>query len=180
MERWLMTNGRFTVYGFKPYGALLVNWLRNNMAPRCYWVRFVTSPNATCSQFKLLSKIKMRRDAHLTHFNRPRSCKRMQWWLITQHSTITWLTLARSLDCSGEKIKTITSYSDPNHNEKIDLLPCKAMSRYQGSFLPMNLSGKHFNPTSCGVIRNQRSKIRRSYTSTTAGALLKNLKNRVI
>ena len=39
------------------------------------------------------------------------------------------------------------------------------MSRDRCSFLP----GKHLNPTSCGVIRNQRSKIRRSNISSTAG-----------
>ena len=36
-------------------------------------------------------------------------------------------------------------------------------------FLAYNLSGKHFNPTSCGVIRNKRSKIRRSIVNSTAG-----------
>ena len=36
-------------------------------------------------------------------------------------------------------------------------------------FFAYNLSGKHFTPTSCGVIRNQRSKIRRSNMSATAG-----------
>ena len=36
-------------------------------------------------------------------------------------------------------------------------------------FFAYNWSGKHFNPTSCGVIRNQRSKIRRSYIISTAG-----------
>ena len=36
-------------------------------------------------------------------------------------------------------------------------------------FFAYNLSGKHFNPTSCGVIRNQRSKIRRSIIISTAG-----------
>ena len=36
-------------------------------------------------------------------------------------------------------------------------------------FFAYNLSGKHFNPTSCGVIRNQRSKIRRSNITSTAG-----------
>ena len=36
-------------------------------------------------------------------------------------------------------------------------------------FFAYNWSGKHFNPTSCGVIRNQRSKIRRSNITSTAG-----------
>ena len=36
-------------------------------------------------------------------------------------------------------------------------------------FFAYNLSGKHFNPMSCVVIRNQRSKIRRSIITTTAG-----------
>ena len=42
------------------------------------------------------------------------------------------------------------------------------MSRDRYSFFAYNLSGKHFNPTSCGVIRNQRSKIRRSNITSTA------------
>ena len=36
-------------------------------------------------------------------------------------------------------------------------------------FFAYNLSGKHFTPTSFGVIRNQRSKIRRSNITSTAG-----------
>ena len=36
-------------------------------------------------------------------------------------------------------------------------------------FFAYNWSGKHFNPTSCRVIRNQRSKIRRSNITSTAG-----------
>ena len=43
------------------------------------------------------------------------------------------------------------------------------MSRDRCSFFAYNLSGKHFSPTSCGVIRNQRSKIRRSNITLTAG-----------
>ena len=39
------------------------------------------------------------------------------------------------------------------------------------------LSGKHFNPTSCGVIRNQRSKIRRSTIRSAAGTLLEKFRN---
>ena len=38
-------------------------------------------------------------------------------------------------------------------------------------FFAHNLSGKHLNPTLRGVIRNQRSKIRRSNTTTMPGAL---------
>ena len=60
---------------------------------------------------------------------------RFGWWLIALHSNITCLTLTHSLDGSGEKIKTLTLYSDPNHNhnpnhnqnpntnEKFDFLP---------------------------------------------------------
>ena len=47
--------------------------------------------------------------------------------------------------------------------------PCHVMSRDRCSFFAYNWSGKHFNPTSCGVIRNQRSKIRRSNITSTAG-----------
>ena len=36
-------------------------------------------------------------------------------------------------------------------------------------FFAYYLSGKHFNPTSCGLIRNQRSKIRRSNITSTSG-----------
>ena len=36
-------------------------------------------------------------------------------------------------------------------------------------FFAYNWPGKHFNPTSCGVIWNQRSKIRRSNIFSTAG-----------
>ena len=102
------------------------------------------------------------------------------WWLITLHSTITCLTLTRSLDGSDGQIKTLTLYSDPypntnqnpnpnhspnpNPNVKFDILPHMVMSRditWQTQFLAHNFSEKHFNTTSCGVIRNQRSKIRR-------------------
>ena len=137
------------------------------------------------------------------------------WWLITLHSTITWLTLTRSLGGSCGQVKTLTLYSDPNPfpnqnpnsdpnptlytrypivaralgrvrraskgilhtkphpnpNEKFDLLPYIAMSRDRSSFFAYNFSGKHFNPTSCGVIRNQRSKIRRLNIMLTSGAL---------
>ena len=41
------------------------------------------------------------------------------------------------------------------------------MSRDRCSFFAYNLSGKHFNPKSGGVIWNQRSKIRRSNKSNT-------------
>ena len=104
--------------------------------------------------------------------------KFLGWWLITLHSTITWLTLTRSLDGSEGKSKTLTLYSDPypytnqnhypnhnpNPNEKLYLLPYMVMSpdiTWPKQFFARNLSGKHFNPTSCGVIWKQRSKIRR-------------------
>ena len=47
------------------------------------------------------------------------------------------------------------------------------MSRERSSFFAYNFSGKHFNPTSCGVIRNQRSKIRllNIMLSSNSGAL---------
>ena len=45
------------------------------------------------------------------------------------------------------------------------------MSRDQGS-TALYLSRKHFNAMSCGMIRNQRSKIRRPNTNTTARAHL--------
>ena len=110
------------------------------------------------------------------------------WWLITLHSTITWLTLTRSLGGSYGQIKALTLYSDPNPypnqnpnqnpnpdpnpNEKFDLLPYIDMSRdvtWPKQFFAYNFSGKHFNPTSCGVIRNQRSKIRRLIVRLTSG-----------
>ena len=115
------------------------------------------------------------------------------WWLITLHSTITWLTLTRSLDGSDGQIKTLTLYSDPypntnqnpnpnhspnpNPNVKFDFLPYMAMSRditWPTQFLAHNFSDNHFNLTSCGVIRNQRSKIRRfNIVSTTGGPFRK-------
>ena len=93
-----------------------------------------------------------------------------RWWLTTLHSTITWLTLTRSLGGPYGQIKTLTLYSDPNHNqnpnpnpnpnpkpnEKFDILPFIAMSRdatWPMQFFAYNFSGKHFNHTSCGVIR---------------------------
>ena len=39
------------------------------------------------------------------------------WRLLTLHSTITWLTLTRSLDGCDGQIKTLTLYSDPNTNQ---------------------------------------------------------------
>ena len=39
-------------------------------------------------------------------------------------------------------------------------------------FFAYNLSVKHFSPTSCGAIRNQRSKIRRSNITSTACRVL--------
>ena len=118
------------------------------------------------------------------------------WWLITLHSTITWLTLTRSLDGSDGQIKTLTLYSDPypntnqnpnpnhssnpNPNVKFDLLPYMAMSRdiiWPTQFLAHNFSEKHFNPTSCGVIRNQRSKIRQFYIISTTGGLSEKYRN---
>ena len=84
--------------------------------------------------------------------------------------------------------KTLTLYSDPypntnqnpnpnhspnpNPNVKFDLFPYMAMSRditWPTQFLAHNFSEKHFNPTSCGVIRNQRSKILRFYIISTIG-----------
>ena len=110
------------------------------------------------------------------------------WWLITLHSTITWLTLTRSLGGSYGQIKTLTLYSDPNPfpnqnpdpnptltanpNEKFDLLPYIVMSRdvtWPNQFFAYNFAVKHFNPTSWGVIRNQRSKIRRLNIILTSG-----------
>ena len=41
-------------------------------------------------------------------------------------------------------------------------------SRDRSSLFANNLSGKHFYPTSCGVIQNQRKKIRRLKIITTA------------
>ena len=116
------------------------------------------------------------------------------WWLITLHSTLTWLTLTRSLDGSDGHIKALTLYSDhypntnqnpnqnpnPNPNEKFDLLPYMAMSRditWPKQFLAHNFSGKLFNPTSCGVIRNQRSKIRQSNIISTTGGLSQKSQN---
>ena len=49
------------------------------------------------------------------------------------------------------------------------------MSRDRSSFFAYNWSGKHFNPMSCGVIRNQRSKIRRSNISSTTGCLFRKI-----
>ena len=63
--------------------------------------------------------------------------------LMIYHSTITWLTLTRSLDGSDGQIKILTLYSEPNHNnnpspnEKFELLPCMFMSRDHSSFLPI-------------------------------------------
>ena len=110
------------------------------------------------------------------------------WWLITLYSTTTWLTLTRSLVGSDWQIKTLTLDSDPYPNtnqnpnpnrnpnpspsDKIDLLHYMAMSRditWPTQFFAHYLSGKHFNPTSCGVLRNQRSKIRRSNIKLSAG-----------
>ena len=69
---------------------------------------------------------------------------------------------------------------NPNPNEKFDLLPYIAMSRdvtWPKQFFAYNFSGKHFNSTSCGVIRNQRSKIRRfNIISTSGGPFRKILK----
>ena len=77
------------------------------------------------------------------------------WWLITLHSTVTWLTLTRSLGGSYGQIKTLTLYSDPNPfpnqnptpnpNEKFDLLPYIAMSRdvtWPKQFLPITFQGR--------------------------------------
>ena len=47
-----------------------------------------------------------------------------------------------------------------NPNEELDQIPYMVISRDRGSyslfFVDISL-GKHFNPMSCGVIRNQRS-----------------------
>ena len=69
---------------------------------------------------------------------------------------------------------------NPNPNEKLDLLHYMVMSRditWPKQFFARNLSGKHFNPTSCAVIRNQRSKIRRSNIISTAWTLLEKSRN---
>ena len=114
------------------------------------------------------------------------------WWLITLHSTITWLTLTRSLDGSDGKIKTLTLYSDPypytnqnhypnhnpNPNEKLYLFPYMVMSRditWPKQFLPVTCQGSFL--TLRHVIRNQRSKIRRSNIISTAGTLLEKSRN---
>ena len=88
-----------------------------------------------------------------------------------------WLTLTRSLNGPPYgQIKTLTLYSDsnPNPNEKFDKLPYIAIVVYnvyqdRSSFLPTTFQ-EAFNITSCGVIRNQRSKIRRLKMMSTSGS----------
>ena len=101
------------------------------------------------------------------------------WWSITLHSTITWLTSTCFLDGSAWQIKililTITQTLILTRNLAYFLIwPRHVISRDQSSFA-QNLSGKHFNPTLCGVIRNQHSKIHRSNITTTAWGLLRKI-----
>ena len=87
--------------------------------------------------------------------------KYVGWWLITLHSTITWLTLTRSLDGSNGQIKTLTLYFGTYHNTLTKTLtvtitqtltltrnltffliwPCHVMSRDQSSVLPITCQG---------------------------------------
>ena len=53
-----------------------------------------------------------------------------------------------------------TLYSDSSPNEKFDRLPYMTMQMIKSIFAD-NLSWKHFNPTSCDMVRNQSSKVRR-------------------
>ena len=61
---------------------------------------------------------------------------------------------------------------NPNPNDKFDLIPYMAMSRdvtRSNQFFADILSGNHYNPTACWMIRNLRSKIRRSNIIVTDG-----------
>ena len=110
-------------------------------------------------------------DYHVTNFNT------LSRWLLRTNQT---LTLYSDPNPYPNQNPNQNPNPDPNPNEKFYLLPYIDMSRdvtWQKQFFAYNFSGKHFNPTSCGVIRNQRSKIRRlNIMLTSEGPFRKILK----
>ena len=85
-----------------------------------------------------------------------------------KESCIQTLTITLTSTITQTTTKTLTLTINLTFSLK---WPCHVMSRDRCSFFAYNLSGKHFNPTSCGVIQNQRSKIRLSNITSTAGCL---------